>query len=186
MPSNNNAIPRKKNSATVLTEIYLTELTPLVSYLLEPGERRYSLSLDISEVFKPIIVDRVIFNMINNRIIKEENFVKELNFCYTKTKVKAFPLISAASRISLCSSCVGTLSRAYRLIVGSIRFIFFQLRTTSFISRNNLTALSQLLTVPAVIIPLSILNLSCDRRVMIFFSAAGGLWQIAQIHLAID
>jgi CRISP-associated protein Cas1 len=82
MPSNNNAIPRKKNSATVLTEIYHTQLTPLVSYLHEPGERRYSLSLDISEVFKPIIVDRVIFNMINNRIIKEENFVKELNFCY--------------------------------------------------------------------------------------------------------
>jgi CRISP-associated protein Cas1 len=66
----------------VLTEIYHTQLTPLVSYLHEPGERRYSLSLDISEVFKPIIVDRVIFNMINNRIIKEENFVKELNFCY--------------------------------------------------------------------------------------------------------
>ena len=82
MPSNNNAIPRKKNSATVLTEIYHTQLTPLVSYLHEPGERRYSLSLDISEVFKPIIVDRVIFNMINNRIIKEENFVKKLNFCY--------------------------------------------------------------------------------------------------------
>jgi CRISP-associated protein Cas1 len=82
MPSNNNAVPRKKNSATVLTEIYHTQLTPLVSYLHEPGERRYSLSLDISEVFKPIIVDRVIFNMINNRIIKEENFVKELNFCY--------------------------------------------------------------------------------------------------------
>jgi CRISPR-associated protein Cas1 len=68
--------------ATVLTEIYHTQLSPLVSYLHEPGERRYSLSLDISEVFKPIIVDRVIFNMINNRIIKEENFVKELNFCY--------------------------------------------------------------------------------------------------------
>jgi CRISPR-associated protein Cas1 len=80
MPSNNNAIPRKKNSATVLTEIYRTQLTPLVSCLHEPGERRYSLSLDISEVYKPIIVDRVIFNMINNRIIKEENFVKELNF----------------------------------------------------------------------------------------------------------
>ncbi len=66
----------------MLTEIYHTQLTPLVSYLHEPGERRYSLSLDISEVFKLIIVDRVIFNMINNRIIKEVNFVKELNFCY--------------------------------------------------------------------------------------------------------
>jgi CRISPR-associated protein Cas1 len=68
--------------ATVLTEIYHTQLTPTVSYLHEPGERRYSLALDISEVFKPLIVDRVIFNLINNRIIKEEHFEEELNFCY--------------------------------------------------------------------------------------------------------
>jgi CRISPR-associated protein Cas1 len=68
--------------ATVLTEIYHTQLTPTVSYLHQPGERRYSLSLDISEVFKPIIVDRVIFSLINNRIIKEEHFLEELNSCY--------------------------------------------------------------------------------------------------------
>ena len=68
--------------ASILTEIYHTQLTPTVSYLHEPGERRYSLALDISEVFKPIIVDRVIFNLINNRIIKEEHFLEELNFCY--------------------------------------------------------------------------------------------------------
>lgn len=68
--------------ATTLTEIYHTQLNPTVSYLHEPGERRYSLALDISEVFKPIIVDRVIFNLINNRIIKEEHFVEELNGCY--------------------------------------------------------------------------------------------------------
>lgn len=68
--------------ATVLTEIYHTQLTPTVSYLHQPGERRYSLALDISEVFKPIIADRVIFNLINNRIIKEEHFVEDLNFCY--------------------------------------------------------------------------------------------------------
>jgi CRISPR-associated protein Cas1 len=68
--------------ATVLTEIYHTQLTPTVSYLHQPGERRYSLALDVSEVFKPIIADRVIFNLINNRIIKKEHFVEDLNFCY--------------------------------------------------------------------------------------------------------
>ncbi len=72
--------------ATVLTEIYHTQLTPTVSYLHEPGERRYSLALDISEVFKPLIVDRVIFNLINNRIIKEEHFVEDLNYCYLNEK----------------------------------------------------------------------------------------------------
>lgn len=68
--------------ASVLTEIYHTQLTPTVSYLHQPGERRYSLALDISEVFKPIIVDRVIFSLINNRIIKKEHFLEELNYTY--------------------------------------------------------------------------------------------------------
>lgn len=68
--------------ATTLTEIYHTQLSPTISYLHEPGDRRYSLALDISEVFKPLIVDRVIFNLINNRIINNEHFVKELNSCY--------------------------------------------------------------------------------------------------------
>ncbi len=66
----------------VLSEIYHTQLNPTISFLHEPGERRFSLSLDISEIFKPIIVDRVIFNLVNNRIIKEEHFDSKLNYCY--------------------------------------------------------------------------------------------------------
>ncbi|MBS3056882.1 MAG: type I-B CRISPR-associated endonuclease Cas1 [Candidatus Aenigmarchaeota archaeon] len=65
-----------------LSEIYHTQLNATVSFLHEPGERRFSLSLDISEIFKPIIVDRVIFNLINNRLIKEEHFDDKLNFCH--------------------------------------------------------------------------------------------------------
>ncbi len=72
--------------ASILTEIYHTQLTPTISYLHEPGERRYSLSLDISEVFKPIIVDRVIFKLVNNRIINEQHFLNELNACYLNEK----------------------------------------------------------------------------------------------------
>ncbi|MCW1305498.1 MAG: type I-B CRISPR-associated endonuclease Cas1b [Candidatus Parvarchaeota archaeon] len=67
---------------TTLTEIYHTQLNPTISYLHEPGERRFSLSLDISEIFKPIITDRIIFSLVNNRIIKESHFLDELNFCY--------------------------------------------------------------------------------------------------------
>ncbi|ODS35037.1 MAG: subtype I-B CRISPR-associated endonuclease Cas1 [Candidatus Altiarchaeales archaeon WOR_SM1_86-2] len=65
-----------------LTEIYHTQLNPTISYLHEPGERRFSLSLDLSEVFKPIIADRVIFKLINNQVIKPEHFQEELNACY--------------------------------------------------------------------------------------------------------
>ncbi|MFQ6120253.1 MAG: type I-B CRISPR-associated endonuclease Cas1b [Methanosarcinales archaeon] len=67
---------------TVLTEIYHTQLNPTISYLHEPRERRFSLSLDLSEIFKPILADKIIFNLINNQILKPEHFLKELNFCY--------------------------------------------------------------------------------------------------------
>jgi len=67
---------------TTLSEIYNTQLTPTISYLHEPGERRFSLSLDLSEVFKPVIVDRTIFSLINNRVIKTGHFLQELNYCY--------------------------------------------------------------------------------------------------------
>ena len=67
--------------STILTEIYNTQLNPTISYLHEPFERRFSLSLDLSEVFKPLLPDRVIFKLINKKIIKEKHFVKELNYC---------------------------------------------------------------------------------------------------------
>jgi len=40
------------------------------------------LSLDLSEGFKPIIVNRIIFKLVNNRMIGEKHFLDELNFCY--------------------------------------------------------------------------------------------------------
>jgi len=57
-----------------------TQLNPTMSCLHEPGERRYSLSLYLSEVFKPVIADKVVFNLVNNRIIKEHLF-EELKGC---------------------------------------------------------------------------------------------------------
>ena len=38
-----------------LRAIHQTQLNPTISYLHTPGERRYSLSLDISEIFKPFL-----------------------------------------------------------------------------------------------------------------------------------
>jgi CRISPR-associated protein Cas1 len=68
--------------ASVLTEIHKTQLNPLISFLHEPGERRYSLSLDISEIFKPLLVDRMIFTLLNKKQLTTMHFSKELNFCY--------------------------------------------------------------------------------------------------------
>ncbi len=64
-----------------LRAIHQTQMNPTISYLHTPGERRYSLCLDISEIFKPIIVDRVIFRVLNKREIQERHFDKKLNKC---------------------------------------------------------------------------------------------------------
>jgi len=66
----------------VLSEIFKTQLNPLISFLHEPGERRFSLSLDIAEIFKPLLSDRIIFALLNKNMIQEKHFSKELNKCY--------------------------------------------------------------------------------------------------------
>lgn len=64
--------------STALSEIYNTYLHPSISYLHEPLERRFSLSLDFADLFKPIIVERVIFKIINNKMLSEDDFEKEI------------------------------------------------------------------------------------------------------------
>ena len=78
-----------------LRAIHQTQLNPTISYLHTPGERRYSLSLDISEIFKPLLVDRVIFKVLNKKELQEKHFDKKLNKCLLnesgkKIFVKAF------------------------------------------------------------------------------------------------
>ncbi len=64
-----------------LRAIHQTQLHPAISYLHSPGERRYSLALDIAEIFKPIIVDRLIFKVLNKKEIQDRHFDKQLNKC---------------------------------------------------------------------------------------------------------
>ena len=72
----------------VLSEIYKTQLNPTISYLHEPSERRFSLCLDIAEIFKPILADRLIFSMLNKNQITEKDFEEGLNFLYIKEKAR--------------------------------------------------------------------------------------------------
>jgi CRISPR-associated protein Cas1 len=72
--------------STVLSEIYNTQLNPTISYLHEPSERRYSLSLDLSEIFKPIFVDRLILYLVKKRMLSEDDFEKDLEYCLLNEK----------------------------------------------------------------------------------------------------
>jgi len=60
--------------STILTELYKTALDPRIGYLHSSNFRKFSLNLDISEIFKPIIVDRSIFALINRSEINEKDF----------------------------------------------------------------------------------------------------------------
>jgi CRISPR-associated protein Cas1 len=70
--------------ASALSQIYRTQLDPTISFLHEPGARRFSLALDLAEVFKPILADRLIFKLLNNRQLNERDFAQDLNCCYLK------------------------------------------------------------------------------------------------------
>lgn len=64
--------------SVVLSEIYKTHLDPRIGYLHSTNFRRFSLNLDIAEIFKPIIVDRMIFTLIGKRMVNEKDFEKDL------------------------------------------------------------------------------------------------------------
>lgn len=54
--------------------IIKSQLSPFISFYHSINYKRYSLCLDISEIFKPILVDRCILNLINNNIVNENDF----------------------------------------------------------------------------------------------------------------
>lgn len=67
-----------------LDAIYHTQLNPTISFLHEPGERRFSLALDIAEIFKPLLADRLIFSLLNKKQVVAADFDTGLNRCLLK------------------------------------------------------------------------------------------------------
>lgn len=64
---------------TVLSEIYNTHLDPRIGFLHTTNNRRFTLNLDIAEIFKPIIVDRTIFTLISKKMLTTKHFDKKLD-----------------------------------------------------------------------------------------------------------
>ncbi len=63
----------------VLSEIYKTRLDPRIGYLHSTNLRKFTLNLDVSEIFKPILVDRTIFSLLNKKQINANHFVENTN-----------------------------------------------------------------------------------------------------------
>ena len=85
--------------AKTLSEVYHTQLNPTISYLHQPGARRFSLCLDLSEIFKPLIADRLIFSLLNRRQITENSFTKEFNFLHLKKEASQLIVTELEARL---------------------------------------------------------------------------------------
>ncbi|WP_096389956.1 type I-B CRISPR-associated endonuclease Cas1b [Halopenitus persicus] len=66
---------------TCVSAIRKTALDPTVGFVHEPGERRFTLSLDIADIFKPILADRLVFRLVNRQQITVDDFESELDGC---------------------------------------------------------------------------------------------------------
>lgn len=84
-----------------VSQIYHTHLNQTISFLHEPTERRFSLSLDLCEAFKPIIVFKTIFECINNRKISAaKHFDKKLNYAMLNEAGKKIFIDAFETRIN--------------------------------------------------------------------------------------
>jgi len=63
----------------VLSEIYKTHLDPRIGYLHTTNFRRFTLNLDVAEIFKPILVDRLIFSLLARNMLKNTHFENKAN-----------------------------------------------------------------------------------------------------------
>jgi len=75
---------------TTLSEIYHTYLHPSISFLHEPRERRFSLACDIADLFKPVIISRVIFKLVNTNMINEKSFKDDVGVYLTENGRQKF------------------------------------------------------------------------------------------------
>jgi len=57
--------------------IIKSQLSPFISFYHSMNQNRYNLSLDIAEIFKPILVDRLILKLLNNNMLKPSDFTKD-------------------------------------------------------------------------------------------------------------
>jgi CRISPR-associated protein Cas1 len=70
----------------VLSEIYKTHLDPRIGFLHTTNFRRFTLNLDVAEIFKPILVDRVIFYLIGRNMLRKPHFEKRTNGIFMNDK----------------------------------------------------------------------------------------------------
>lgn len=84
-----------------ISQIYNTHLNQSISFLHSPREGRFSLSLDLSEVFKPIVVFKTIFDLVGRKQLQvEKHFDKSLNYALLNEDGKKIFIEAFENRIN--------------------------------------------------------------------------------------
>lgn len=84
-----------------ISAIYHTHLNQSISFLHSPRDGRFSLSLDLCEAFKPIIVFKTIFDLVNNKKLQvSKHFDKKLNYALLNDTGKKIFIESYENRLN--------------------------------------------------------------------------------------
>lgn len=84
-----------------ISSIYETHLNQTISFLHSPREGRFSLSLDLSEAYKPIIVFKTIFDLVGRKKLQvTKHFDKSLNYALLNEEGKKIFIDAFETRIN--------------------------------------------------------------------------------------
>jgi CRISP-associated protein Cas1 len=84
-----------------ISAIYMTHLNQAISFLHTPREGRFSLCLDISEAFKPIIVFKTIFDLVGRKKLQViKHFDKSLNYALLNEEGKKIFIDAFETRLN--------------------------------------------------------------------------------------
>jgi len=84
-----------------ISAIYHTHLNQSISFLHSPREGRFSLSLDLCEVFKPVVVFKTIFDLVNKKKLQvTKHFDKTVNYALLNEEGKRIFIDAFESRIN--------------------------------------------------------------------------------------
>jgi CRISP-associated protein Cas1 len=67
--------------AAIINELHRTQLNPLIGFYHKPGRHRFPLAYDLAELFKPLLVDRLMISLINRKQLTGVHFEEEMNGC---------------------------------------------------------------------------------------------------------
>ena len=74
--------------STIANSIYQTKLYPELGFIHSASDNKFSLAFDFADIYKPLIVDKLIFRLVNKKMISKDDFIKIDKQCRFKDESK--------------------------------------------------------------------------------------------------